>query len=505
MSSFDPDGPTVLIPRPKAPAAPSPEPPQVRVRRGIYAALDWLKHAGVSLDWLERTIDYWRDLGVARALAVTVLVATPLVKFVWLPWMGSRIVETVADVYALDLEVGDWSGSWFDLKATASDLTLKPRGRHTRASLAEADAVTIDLSFWRWLGGHGWVKAVHVKEPKVFLERSLAGRWNWDDLQDVSAGSYALAIQTLRLDDLRVEWIEHLPGASGSGVVNSSRSFLYIEGTEVLLQDVVLPLDARSTASRFSFNGRTADGVLVIEGSGNFFRFAAPPAAPSPALKQVSTTGAVSWSPTLQANIYLENVGVAALGQMLARGALMPAAGTMTGNIQLAIADTGVTCKTHLELMNVSYAPNPNSGLLRGNTDAIRAGLSGVRVSKKVELGGCEGDPDQPQYRPLTALQSSITRAAVGDAPAFVQQAALVDDQYTKGQIGDAELLKMSEQLAQGGVPGLMRFLAADASASMTQSLLGQRGTPQQNAAQNSAVSRGVNKVGRSIKRLFGR
>ncbi len=192
MSTFDPDGPTVIIPRPKAPAGtarPSPQAPQVRVRGRIYAALDWVKHAGVSLDWLERTIDYWRDLGVARAVAITLLVVTPLVKFVWLPWMGSGIVATVADVYGLDLEVGGWSGSWLDLKATASDLTLKSRGRHTRASLAEADAITIDLSFWRWLGGHGWVKAVHVKEPKVFLERSLAGRWNWDDLQNVSAGS----------------------------------------------------------------------------------------------------------------------------------------------------------------------------------------------------------------------------------------------------------------------------------------------------------------------------
>ncbi len=110
-----------------------------------------------------------------------------------------------------------------------------------------------------------------------------------------------------------------------------------------------------------------------------------------------------------------------------------------------------------------------------------------------------------PRYRPLTALQSSITRAAVVDAPAFVKQAALVDDQYTKGQIGDAELLKMSEQLRQGGVSGLMRFLAADASASMAQSLLGQRGTPQDTAAQNGAMTRGMKNVGRGIKRLFGK
>jgi hypothetical protein len=502
MSSYDPDGPTVLIPRPP-PAAASPRPdPQVRARRGIYAAIEWLKHAGWSLDRLERTIDYWRDLGIARALAISILVVTPLVKFVWLPWMGSRIVETVADVYGLDLEVGGWSGSWLDLEATATEVTLKSRGRHTRTALAEADAITMDLSVWRWLGGHGWIKDVQVREPKVYLERTLAGRWNWDDLRDVSAGSVSLAIATLRLDDLRVEWIEHLPGASGSGVVHSSRALLYVEGTDVLLQDVVLPLDPRTSASRFSFNGRTADGVLSMEGSGNFFRFASSPAAPGATLQQAST-GAPGWSPTFNANVYLENVGVAAVGQMLARGALMPSAGTMTGKIQLAVANDGLTCKTDLQLMNVSYAPNPNSGLLRGNTDVMRAGLSGVRVSRKVEVG-CEGDAGQPQYRPLTALQASITRAAVEDAPAFVKQAALVDDRYTRGEIGDADLLKMSEELAQGGVPGLMRFLAADASASMTQSLLGQRGT-QDTGSQNGAMTRGVKNVGRSIKRLFGR
>jgi hypothetical protein len=507
MSSYDPDGPTVLIARPK-PAAASPRPDRgARARRGIYAVLDWLKHGGWSVDWLERTIDYWRDLGIARAIAITLLVVTPLVKFVWLPWMGSRIVATVADVYGLDLEVVGWTGSWFDLEATATNVTLKSRGRHTRAALAEADAITMDLSFWRWVGGYGWVKSIHVKEPKVFLERSLAGRWNWDDLQDVTAGSYSLAIATLRLDDLRVEWIEHLPGASGSGVVHSSRALLYVEGTDVLLQDVVLPLDPRSTGSRFSFNGRTADGVLAIEGSGNFFRFAAhrPGSASAAAVQKVSTGGTTAWSPTVDAKVYLENVGVAAVGQMLARGALMPAAGTMTGNIQLTVAEDKTTCKTDLQLMNVSYAPNPNSGLLRGNTDAIRVGLNGVRVSKKIELGGCEGDAGQPQYRPLTALQASITRAAVEDAPPFVKQAALVDDRYNKGEITDADLLQMSEQLAQGGVPGLMRFLAADAGASMTQSLLGQRVAPQGSGQPNGAMTRGVKNVGRSIKRLFGK
>jgi hypothetical protein len=181
----------------------------------------------------------------------------------------------------------------------------------------------------------------------------------------------------------------------------------------------------------------------------------------------------------------------------------MPAAGSMTGHIEL-VADDGLTCKTNLELVNVGWEPNPNSSLLRGNTDVMRAGLSGLRVSRRVEVG-CEGDSGQPQYRPLTSLQAAITKAAVADAPPFVKQAAHVDDRYSKGQISDAELVKMSEQLQQGGVAGLMRFLAADASASMTQSLLGQTGTPQQNAAQNGAMTRGVKNVGRSIKRLFGK
>jgi hypothetical protein len=468
----------------------------VRVR--AQAALDWLKHAGVSMDGVERAFDYCRDYGLFRALAIVILVLTPIVKFVWLPWMGSRIVTTIADTYGLDLEVGDWNGSLWDLRATAEDVVLKARGQHAREHLARADAITIDLGFFRWIGGHGWVKTVVVDEPTVHLERSLSGRWNWQDLADVDAGTSSVRISTLRLDRLRIEWIEHVPGNSGGGVVNTSRATLYVDDANVLLQDVVLPADSREKASRFTLNGRTADGVLSVDGAANFFRFRDRASAVLIASAVAGAAPGTGWAPVIEASVYLENIGAAAIGQMLARGPLQAAGGTISGRIALALDDAALTCTTDLQLKDVAYAPNAGSMLLRGHTDVLRGELQGFRSTRRVQVG-CEGAQEGAGYRPLQALQAAVTRQAVADAAPAVRQAALIDERHATGEISDADLKVMGDRVARTAG----RALADDFGAAAERAIVN-RLTPRGTSGQAAdPVTRGVRSVGRGLKRLF--
>jgi hypothetical protein len=487
------------------PNAPKPrvDPPAAKsVRSGLYAVLDWLKHAGVSLDPIERALDYWRDLGVMRGLAILILVMTPLVKYVWLPWMASRVVTTVAEVYGLDVEVESWSGALWDLKATGEGVALKARGRHQREELFKSHSVTVDLSFWRWIGRYGWVTSVTFNEPTLYLERSLSKRWNWEDLASVEpSSSLSLHIETLRFDDLHVEWIEHLPAASGGGLVQSTKATLKI-GADVLVQDVALPFDSRKAATRFTFNGSTADGVLSVSGAANFFHRAAREA--DERFQKVGTQkGATdAWAPLVEANVYLENVGTGAIGQILSRRTLMPVTGSMSGNIEFVLTERDLTCKTDLELKNVGYAANPESPLLRGRASALTAaGLADFRANGKVKVG-CEGNRAREDYRPLGALQAAVTRAALTNAPPVVQQAALIDERQAAGLAGDAELQSLTEQFARQAGQALAGQLGSEVGAALAGSMAHDGGAQ---AADGNAVSRGVKGIGRGIKGLFTR
>lgn len=496
-----------------------------RVRGRLDAVLDWAESAGWVPNWLERFLIWWKHFGLVHALAVLIAVSFPFLKFVGLPWAASSMASTYAEGYGVNLEIGDWTASVFNLAVTAHDVKVKTGGQYSKAEILQADAITWDLSLWRRVRTGLWTAGIALDQPTLYLERLNSGRWNWEDL--VGAGSFGapstprpsgivrigdkgpveaddtlrFAIPRLELNGLRIQWVENLVGQSGGGLIHTSKATLFIDDVNLRVQDMAGPVERRERPTSFSVEGRTADGRISINGNANFFHWARPS---SGQIALVKAGLSADWSPVFTVGVYLENVATAAVGRMVPSSTIMPASGTMTGRIDLAIDEQNVACKTDLQLHNVTYTVNVDSPAAAGRSEAIHQGLRQVNVTRRI-LVGCEGSRTNTQYRPLNAFQAAVTRDAVKDAPQIVRTAADYDQKQLSGRgtVADASLDVASQILTQQAGDAAARVLGQQGGAAVTQALSGSNGQGASGQGPNP-VSKGLKSVGRGFKRIFG-
>lgn len=534
-----------------------PEPPELAdpkahpssFRERFESLLDWLESIGFGWTWGERMLHWWKHFGLVKSLMVAAAVAYPLAKYVWLPYVGSSVATTVAEGYGVQLEVGDWTASVFDLGLTAHDVEIKTRGRYGQDVILKTDTAGFDLSLWRRVRGQGWLDEVTVDEPVLYLERQLSGRWNWEDLVDPSllksstgtptttnaaaplAASTVAASESVKIDlpsldiphlrigGLRIQWVENVPGNSGGGLIHSSKTTLYIDDTSVTGENVRAPFDSRTRVSGFSIEGRTADGRLSITGTANFFRWANPPVVPipppgRPGPQLAGTQGGSSvapsnvtyqmWSPDFVTTIYLENLGAAALGQMISDVSLQPISGSVNGTIELAFADNQLTCNTDLVLKDVSYAPVTDSPAVRGRVEQITRELKTFRVNNRIQVS-CSADNRDEQYRALHRIQTSVTNAAVKNGPPTVRQVAAYDEQRLGGRLYDSTLDAVSTKVSDAVNRAAVGALGQTVGGAVGQTLTTEEPTqPGQEPKKGNPVSRGVKKTGGFFKKVFG-
>jgi hypothetical protein len=519
-------------------------------RERAASVLQWLKAAGLNVEWAEKFVEFWRHVGVVKTTAILIALATPLAKYEWLPGMASSAAATFAEGYGIELEVEDWTADLMDLRVTAHGVKVKTRGQYGRAEILQADSAAIDMSAAAWWRTGQWVRDIEIERPILYLERLLSGRWNWEDIIDVrtvsevprllppeeddpvSAGQLIYAVLQLATfapyrpapdpdanapafdiarvaaDGLRVEWVENLPGDSGGGIIHSSKASIYIDDVVASVEQMAGPIDPRPRPTRFSLEGRTADGRISVTGAANFFRWAEAPPAGGPDVRVVSNQAAVdpSWSPSVQVAVYLENVGTTAFGRMVPGALLIPASGTMTGRIELAVEDRRVECRTDLTLRDVSYVANPAAARVPG----LARGLDEFRANRRV-LAGCEGDLSNERYRPLYAVQGVVTRAAVEDAPPAVKQAAEMDrERLTGKQVVNTTIETVANDLASQLVgKAAASMMGEQAGRALSNALTGEAAQPatppRAGQRQQNPVSRGIKGIGSGVKKLFGK
>ena len=404
------------------------------VRERLETAIGAAKEVGLPLEHFERVLFWWKHLGLRSALSFLVVAVLPVLNAECRAKAGEHVVNAFAQYHEIDLEVADWSGQFFGGQAIAHRVTLKGRGPFARAELFTADQITVDLSAWRWVKYNAFrlpwhwqlgdvLKGVEIDKPQIYAERTLSGQWNWDEVlaldDDSEKESPALPVGLPHLDlkNLRVQWVEQMPAASGSGVLQASTFTIYLEDVDARIDNINIERNGAMLPVGFAIDGRTADGRFSLKGKAQYD----------------------ATSPRLTATVVLQNIGAAAFGRMLVRSALVPSAGTIDGRIELDAKYPALSCRANVSLRNVSYALNPTAPLTQTSRPQIERELASLQLNRGV-FANCDGDISNPEFRLLPAVQAAMTAQALSDAPPVVRQVAANDYRHFGDQLASSAL-----------------------------------------------------------------
>jgi hypothetical protein len=459
-------------------SAPSTD-PNLETRQRVADAAEWAREWGLHLPQpIERFIFWWKHFGFKQGLALFTVVILPIVNTQWTSTLAGHLVDSAGEYYGVQIDVGGWSGAWLGAHATAHDVVISVPGPFARAEAFRADEVSIDLSLFRRLRSGYWITSVTVDRPSLYLERTLSGTWNWEgvlgsDPGGARARAASTRIEHLALKDLRVEWVERLPANSGGGLVQTATATLHLDDVQVN----VSRLGAMDGETPFSFEGRTADGLVSV--SGRSFNRPTDPAT--------------------SISMRLENVGAAALGRLSPNARLIPASGSVTGRVELAVSPDRIDCQADLVLRNVTYVLNPFAPIRPEPRQRVQASLAGLTLNGPA-AAPCRGSDSNEQYRLMPAVQASITDAALREASPDVRILAAADVQQMRDgeEVGD-----LSDALQRSLADAVGHLIGGRAGDLATHALADPRARDAAKPAGN-AVTRGLKNVGGGIKRLFG-
>ncbi len=369
-----------------------------------------------------------------------------VIKMLIVPAIVSRAASFWADGYGIEMSVEDWSADLLDLSATAQNAVVLIPGPYAETEFLSAEAIEVDLSLSSRIFHKKWVRAVRIKEPKIYVERLLSGRWNYQDLMGSSIpsqvrvviqknewdastsdgkkqleGRHSFSLAGVSVEEMGLEWVENLPGDSKSGMIQDLKTTLFIDDISVTAKNLIGMVDlSPQRTSLLNLEARTGSGKISFTGEANLFFWKA---------SQKEADG-VDWTPTLKGKIYLENIGTNALARLMPDAAILPEGGTITGTIDLEVAEREVECQANLNIRDATFTANQASRFVANDASAINAQLSGYRANGQYQFscGGHLGEVDgKRSYRPFQAFQTNVVRHGVDHAPKSVRVLATVE------------------------------------------------------------------------------
>ncbi len=462
---------------------PDQEPPDAesfleKVRRRLNGIHHWMESTGLGSHALQFILLWWNKLGTAGASAVLLAVILPAGGYATLAHSTSRSIPGWIGDFGVEFEAADWDIHVLSLSATAHEVKIR---RDVRSEpVLQAAEIEFDGSIWTVLsslfGRGGAYNEISIRHAEVLVERELTGDFNWAEFleavpierrRDAADGLYT--INAIHIEDLRVIYLEHVPGGSGGGVIKTSQSRVYFEGVTGGIFDIKPPDRTADQPTSFALKARLADGVIEVKGRAGFF----PEQLIGPSTQFVRVKAGPSASDAgYQVRLFLDNIGMGAFGQMVATTQIVPTSGSMRGNVEVQQASGGLTCRCDLVMENVAFAPNPHVVLDRARYDDVHRELASYRKSGPFDLCG-EGEKSTRQPKAtdgsMSAMLASFNSQCVDTAPRSIRT------------------LVARDQNALGGVvaAGLYdEFIDSSTS--------------------GNAIGRGIKSVGRSIKHLFG-
>jgi hypothetical protein len=452
------------------------------LRKRLERSLKWLEPLGMGVPGSGFFFTWWKRLGLNWAIALCVTFLIPVSQFSLLNFAMKNGVPYMIGDFGVTFTADDWDLHLLGLRGTAHNVRIARDARS--APVLTADEMefnaTLGTLLGRLLGRPQIFDEIIVRDGDIRIEQSLGGELNWakfvetvpaDRRRAVSLGQYQT--RALVFDRVRIEYVEHIPSASGGGVIQTTQARVYADDVKGSFGGVVVPSSSADLPTSFELEGRSSDGIVQVSGRAAFF----PPGA--------GAEGVAG----LDVKVYLENVGMGAYGKTVSTTSLMPVRGTLRGTVNVTRAEGRVNCRSTLIADDVEFAPNPRVVLARAQYDRLAYDLRGYRASGPFDPCGTGAeDPSQTASGVLASFNTQTTLTA----PASVRLVAARDEQNFGRSVGSSVAADISGRLA--------REAGRRANALVGEST-GE--TVQQQGG--NALSKGARSVGRGFKKLFGK
>jgi hypothetical protein len=502
-----------------------------KIRERLHETKEIFETGGVELPGVGGFLYIWRKLGLKGALLAMLLVGFPIGRHSLLRSAVYSGIPHMVGGFGLEFKADEWSLALFNLDATARNVEM--RVPSDEKPVFTAGEIEFHGSPWTFLRGlpdlltfhfFGWHQAFNeivIKHGELHLERSLTGRLNWDDfvaavpqerIQEAVDGVYQ--IHALRLEDLRISYIEHIPGGSGDGVIKTAEAQVKVDEVRGTIANLSQPSQSGERPTSFKVNGRSADGVFEISGNAALFRSKdAPDSKPDYGLKTASFDRSASSAGDypFELSVYLENISAGAYGRMVPVTTIIPVKGLIGGTVKVVRTGAKTECAGSLMMKDVSFAPNPLMLPKASDIEVVRRGLVNVAYSGVFDL--CDGTnsepaPKGPGVPPASLALARLTEQATSQAPPGVKALVARDRMMLGGQKPATTVNQLTSALAQqlsGRIARALPANLANAAANLAGNATG-NGTSNDDATRtDNTVTKGFKSIGSGIKRLFGR
>ncbi len=491
----------------------------------LDAAKEALELGGLEIPGISPLLFLWRKLGIKGVALCMLFVGFPVGEYSALRYAVYSGLPRMIGGFGLDFEAKEWSLSPFSMRAVARDVVVKePGGEQAVFTAAEVEfhgsAWTLlrglpDMLTFHMFGGQQPFNDIIVKHGELHLERSLTGHLNWADfveavpearLNDALDGIYR--INSIRLEDFRVSYVENIPGGSGDGVIRTAQAQVKVDEVTGTITDIVPPAQFGDRPTRFKINGRSADGVFEFSGAAALF----PPeggtrSTAGEGIRRVSLGGdEASVSYPYEISVYLENVAAGAYGRMVPVTTIVPVNGIIAGTTKIVHTGVKPTCSGGFTMTNVRFAPNPLVLTNPDEVEVVRRGVSNLVYTGPFQLCDSGAVPaaagrTQP---PAAGMVARLAEQATVDASPGIKAIVARDSRSLRGEKVDA-------------VDTLTSALAEEMGMRLANSIGGRTGVVARQAVESRsasgggavkgtgrALSSGAKSVGSGIKRLFG-
>ncbi|HEV3057302.1 MAG TPA: hypothetical protein VGY48_03600 [Vicinamibacterales bacterium] len=541
-----------------------------RIRGRLDRIWEWVEAAAVEAPGIRTVLFLWKRIGLAGTFVVLVVVGYPIGEYSLISLAANRTIPKLAGDFGMAFDA-DWSYHPLSLKATARNVKIRPEHPASAAPIFTASEVEFQgsvssalSSFWdaAHLRTLHTFNEITIHNGELHLERSLSGAMNvaefWDRMQPVrrrelKSGLYH--INAITFDDVRIDYLERIPGDSGGGVIQTAQANVHVDAINGSITDI-RAVDLSKTRAgerpvmptRINLSGRSSDGTVDIQGDiafvdigtdGTDDRDVPSPAPPptDPQLRRVSlqspeprATTVISRidGPLYQLYVQLSNIGAAAFTRTVPGLELVATRGVIHGKITLR--DQLPTCESQTAMADVRFSPNPAVVVVPARYQELQRGQN-YSYSGKFEPcdqlatpPSAPGDAnpaipasnsngaDKPNGVPVSGAARMVlafNRQATVNAPPAIRSAVARDEQKVTGvRVANAALNDATNRVAAELGKAASKVLGPQGQAVVQQSLSTQpnraNGGGAAGAQTDNPLAKGAKSIGRGIKRLFG-
>jgi hypothetical protein len=505
---------------------------------------EWLEAASVEIPGVRPFLFLWHKLGLAGTVLVLALVGGPLGEYSLISLAVNRTLPKLAGDFGMDVDA-EWSYHPFSLKAVARHVRIKPEHPASAAPIFTAAEIEFQGSLastvttvWdavRLRPLHTF-NEITIRKGELHLERSLNGTMNvaehWERMdetrrQELKSGLYH--INAISLDDVKVEYVERVPGRSGGGVIETAQVNIHIDAISGAITDIG-PVDLSTVApnrpprmpTRVSLTARSSDGTLDIQGAVALIEAGGEHGAADARIQRVALGGhnAIAASPDAplyELYVQLNNIGAAAFTRTVPGLELVATRGVVHGKI--VFRDHAPSCESQAAMVDVEFGPNPNVVLVPARYSEIQQQRQHWSYSGKYDP--CEGldapneaapaDSNPARSATRTGAAAAVlafNRQATTTAPPALRSAILRDERkYTGESAADAAIGDVSNQVTQRLGQAASKLVGPRTGAALQQSFAGTSTASPASTNQHETsnpVAKGAKSVGHGIKKLFG-